>query len=56
MFMEKENPYTLYEESQENEVAVFDLNLPWAQQAEEKSLIAGYQYQTLLFNYIVNLA
>ena len=46
----------LYEESSEFKVAVFDLNVPWAQQAETKSLIAGYQNQTLLFKYIINLA
>ena len=47
--------YTLYEESWEIEVAELDLNVPWAQQAEKKSLNAGYQNQTLCFKYIIIL-
>ena len=40
---------SLYEESLEFEVAVFDLNVPWAQQAEKKSLNVGYKNQTISF-------
>ena len=47
---------TLNEESSENEVADVHLNVPWAQQAEKKSLNVGYQNQTLCFKYIVILA
>ena len=36
------SPGTLYEESWEFEVAVFDLNVTWAQQAEKKSQLPGY--------------
>ena len=32
------------------------LNVPWAQQAEKKSLNVGYQNQTLCIKYIVTLA
>ena len=46
----------LYEESLEFEVAEIDLNVPWAQQAEKKSLNVGYQNQTLRLKYIVTLA
>ena len=57
MCLELKNAYkTMYEESSEFKVAVFYLNVPWAQHAETKSLIAGYQNQTLLFKYIINLA
>ena len=47
---------TLNEETWENEVAELHLNVPWAQQAEKKSLNAGYQNQTLCFKYLVILA
>ena len=39
----------LNEETWENEVADVHLNVPWAQQAEEKSLNVGCQKQTLQF-------
>ena len=39
---------TLYEDSSEFEVAVFDLNVPWAQQAEKKSLNVSYKNQTII--------
>ena len=41
--------YSLNEETWENEVADVHLNVPWAQQAEEKSLNVGCQKQTLQF-------
>ena len=37
----------LNKESQEFKVAVFDLNIPWARQAEKKSLNVGYKNQTI---------
>ena len=40
---------TLYEETWEFEVDFFDLNVPWAQQAEKKSLNVGYKNQTIIF-------
>ena len=40
---------TVNKESLENEVADVHLNVPWAQQAEEKSLNVGCQKQTLQF-------
>ena len=43
----------LYEDSSEFEVAVFDLNVPWAQQAEKKSLNVGYKNQTIFSKYAV---
>ena len=46
--------WTLYEESSEFKVAVFDLNVPWAQQAEKKSLIVGYKKQTIYLHYILS--
>ena len=54
--MFKKNRRSLNEESSENEVANVHLNVPWAQQAEKKSLNVGYQNQTLHFKYIVILA
>ena len=39
--------YSLYEETSEIEVVNFDLNVPWAQQAEKKSLNVGYKKQTI---------
>ena len=35
--------YTLNEETWENEVSNVHLNVPWAQQAEKKSLHPGFQ-------------
>ena len=35
------------EETLEIEVDYFDLNVPWAQQAEQKSLNLGYKKQTI---------
>ena len=37
----------LNEESLENEVADVHLNVPWAQQADKKSLNPGYKKQTI---------
>ena len=38
--------YALNEETFENEVADVHLNVPWAQQAEKKSLFVGYKKRT----------
>ena len=39
----------------ENEVAYFDLNVPWAQQAEKKSQTLGYKKKQFLRNISVIL-
>ena len=38
----KNKTLALYEETSEFEVVFFDLNVPWAQQAEKKSLNPGF--------------
>ena len=50
-----EGKAALNEETCENEVAELHLNVPWAQQAEKKSLNVGCQKQTLQFMKIVIL-
>ena len=45
----KNKTLALYEETSEFEVVFFDLNVPWAQQAEKKSLNVGYKNQTIIF-------
>ena len=44
--------YPLNQDSLENEVAEVRLNVPWAQQAEEKTQLPGFQIKTFLFKYI----
>ena len=46
---------SLYEESREFEVGFFDRNVPWAQQADKKSLNVGYKNQTIIFKICCNL-
>ena len=41
------------EDSKEFEVVNFDRNVPWAQQAEKKSLNVGYKNQTIFSKYAV---
>ena len=44
------------EESSEFEVAVFDRIVPWAQQADKKTLNLGYKNKQLFSKYSVILA
>ena len=43
----------LNEESLENEVSDVHLNVPWAQQADKKSLNVGYKKRTFIKIYVV---
>ena len=51
--LNKSTVITVNEDSLEFEVANFDQNVPWAQQAEKKSLNVGYKKQTIFKKYIV---